>query len=58
MLDELQVTVATGLVALWPMLGFMGGVVNPDTGLTTAYTLTTWLAVRLLRRVHRRPPGA
>lgn len=47
---RLEVTVATGIVALWPMLGFMGGVVNPDTALTTAYTLTTWLAVRLLRR--------
>lgn len=47
---RLEVTVATAIVALWPMLGFMGGVVNPDTGLTTAYTLTTWLAVRLLRR--------
>jgi hypothetical protein len=46
---RLEVTVATGVVALWPMLGFMGGVVNPDTGLTTAYTLTTWLAIRLLR---------
>ncbi len=34
-----EVVVATGVVALWPMLGFMGGVVNPDTALTTAYTL-------------------
>jgi 4-amino-4-deoxy-L-arabinose transferase-like glycosyltransferase len=47
---RLEVVLATGVVAVWPMLGFMGGVVNPDTGLTTAYTLTTWLAVRLLRR--------
>ena len=47
---RLETVVATGVVALWPMLGFMGGVVNPDTGLTTAYTLTMLLAVRLLRR--------
>jgi 4-amino-4-deoxy-L-arabinose transferase-like glycosyltransferase len=47
---RLETTVATAVVALWPMLGFMGGVVNPDTALVTAYTLTTWLAVRMLRR--------
>lgn len=45
-----EVTLATAVVALWPMLTFMGGVVNPDTGQVTGYTLTALLAVRLVKR--------
>ena len=47
---RLRVVVATSLVALWPMLAFMGGVVNPDIALAAVYTLVAWLAVRLVRR--------
>lgn len=45
-----EVTIATAVVALWPMLTFMGAVVNPDTGTVTGYTLVALLAVRLIKR--------
>lgn len=47
---RLQVTLATAVVALWPMMTFMAGTVNPDTALATAYTGVLLLAVRLLNR--------
>jgi hypothetical protein len=48
--SRLRATVAAATVALWPMLTFMAGVVNPDTALVTAYTALALLAVRLVRR--------
>lgn len=45
-----EVTIATAVVTLWPMMTFMGGVVNPDTAQVAAYTLVALLAVRLVRR--------
>ena len=45
-----ETTIATAVTALWPMLTFMGGVVNPDTALVTAYTLVALLAVRVVKR--------
>ena len=47
---RLEVTLATAVVALWPMLTFMAGSVNPDTGTVTGYTLVALLAVRLVKR--------
>jgi hypothetical protein len=43
-------TVATAAVALQPMLAFMSGVVNPDTGLTTIWAAFLLVAVRLVLR--------
>jgi hypothetical protein len=46
---RLPQTVATGVVALLPMNGFMSGVVNPDIMLATIYSLFLWTAVRTCR---------
>ena len=47
---RLRVFLATAIVAMWPMLAFMAGIVNPDTALVTAYTAVLVCAVRLVRR--------
>jgi hypothetical protein len=43
-------TAAGLLVALEPMVGFMGGAVNNDTGINAAAAVTLFLVVRALRR--------
>jgi 4-amino-4-deoxy-L-arabinose transferase-like glycosyltransferase len=42
-------TVATGVVALHPLMGFMSGIVNTDNLLVTTFTLLLWLALRTIR---------
>jgi 4-amino-4-deoxy-L-arabinose transferase-like glycosyltransferase len=42
-------TVATGVVALFPMAGFMSGIVNTDNLLITLYAAFLWQAVRTAR---------
>lgn len=42
-------TVATGVVALLPMAGFMSGIVNTDIMLAAWYAAFLWLAVRTAR---------
>lgn len=47
---RLRIVLATTIVALWPMLTFMSGVVNADTALVCAYTALALAAVRLVLR--------
>jgi hypothetical protein len=42
-------TIATGVVALSPMAGFMSGIVNTDILLTALYAVFLWLALRTAR---------
>jgi hypothetical protein len=46
---RLPQTVATGVVALLPMAGFMSGLVNPDIMLAAVYSAFLWAAVRTAR---------
>jgi hypothetical protein len=46
---RLPQTVATGVVALLPMNGFMSGIVNPDILLATLYAAFLWAALRTAR---------
>jgi 4-amino-4-deoxy-L-arabinose transferase-like glycosyltransferase len=47
---ELPRTVATGVVALLPMNGFMSGIVNTDMLLAAIWTAFLWLGLRTVRR--------
>jgi hypothetical protein len=46
---RLPQTVATGVVALLPMAGFMSGIVNTDIMLAAVWTAFLWLALRTVR---------
>ena len=46
---QLPQMVATAFVALTPMAGFMGGIVNPDIALAAAWTAFLWLSLRMVR---------
>jgi 4-amino-4-deoxy-L-arabinose transferase-like glycosyltransferase len=46
---RLPQTVATGVVALLPMAGFMSGIVNTDIMLAAIWTAFVWLALRTAR---------
>ena len=46
---RLAQVVASGFVALTPMAGFMGGVVNPDIASLAIWTAFLWLALRTVR---------
>jgi hypothetical protein len=46
---RLPQTVATGVVALLPMNGFMSGIVNPDIALAAIYAAFLWAALRTAR---------
>jgi 4-amino-4-deoxy-L-arabinose transferase-like glycosyltransferase len=47
---RLPQTVATGVVALFPMAGFMSGIVNTDIMLAAIWTAFLWLALRTTRQ--------
>lgn len=42
-------TIAAAVVALVPMAGYLGGVVNPDIATGAAWTALLWLALRTVR---------
>jgi hypothetical protein len=46
---RLPQTVAAGVVALFPMAGFMSGIVNTDVMLAAIWTAFLWLALRTAR---------
>jgi 4-amino-4-deoxy-L-arabinose transferase-like glycosyltransferase len=46
---RLPQTVATGVVALFPMAGFMSGIINTDVMLAAIWTAFLWLALRTAR---------
>jgi 4-amino-4-deoxy-L-arabinose transferase-like glycosyltransferase len=48
--DRLLQLVATGLVALAPMMTFVSSSVSPDAMLYATWTFALWLGVRILRR--------
>lgn len=47
---RLPQTVATGVVALFPMAGFMSGIVNTDIMLAAIWSAFLWLALRTARQ--------
>ncbi len=46
---RLPQTVATSFVALLPMAGFLGGIVNPEIASAATWTAFLWLALRMVR---------
>lgn len=48
--DRWRQTVATGVVALHPMLGYIGSTISPDGFLTFIWTAFVLVALRILRR--------